>query len=233
MSDGPGAETARLVLIAEDDRKTASLLSLYLGRAGYRTVEAADGKGALALARELEPSLIVLDLMLPGIDGWELCRRIRRFSDVPILILTARDKESERIAGLSLGADDYVVKPFSPREVVARVEAILRRTRGAPQTYHRELVVERDKKRVLVSGEPVSLTPSEFKLLDILIRHPGTVFSREELLNHLYPLGDAVVDRVVDVHIGKLRQKIEANPASPRYILTVRGFGYRFADLED
>lgn len=233
MAEDRSAESARLILIAEDDRKTASLLALYLGRAGYRTVEAFDGEGALALARELEPSLIVLDLMLPRLDGWEVCRRIRAFSDVPILILTARDEESERVAGLSLGADDYVVKPFSPREVVARVEAILRRTRAAPPTHHGDLVVERDKKRVLVSGEPVSLTPSEFKLLDILVRHPGTVFSREELLNHLYPRGDAVVDRVVDVHIGKLRQKIEPNPAAPRYILTVRGFGYRFADRED
>jgi DNA-binding response OmpR family regulator len=233
MPEGRGAETARLVLIAEDDRKTASLLALYLGRAGFRTVEAADGEGALALARELEPEIIVLDLMLPGIDGWEVCRRIRRFSDVPILILTARDKEAERVAGLSLGADDYVVKPFSPREVLARVEAILRRSRRTQQTFHGELVIERDKKRVLVSGEPVSLTPSEFKLMDILVRHPGTVFTREELLDHLYPRGEAVVDRVVDVHIGKLRQKIERDPARPRYILTVRGFGYRFTDRED
>jgi DNA-binding response OmpR family regulator len=226
------------ILIAEDNRNTSSLLAAYLNSEGFQTVTAYDGRQALDKARQCQPMLIVLDLMLPLVDGWEICREVRQRSDVPILILSARQEEMDRVLGLSLGADDYLVKPFSPRELVARVKAILRRTR--PQTSnnqsiysHLELTVDTDRHSVALMGKPVSLTPSEFTLLKALITAPGRVLSRQELLDHLYPGRDAVIDRVVDVHIGKLRQKIENDISQPRYILTVRGVGYRFADSDD
>jgi len=230
--------SAAPILIAEDDRNTSSLLAAYLNNEGFQTVAAYDGRQALDKARQCKPMLIVLDLMLPLVDGWEICRAVRQHSDVPILILSARQEEMDRVLGLSLGADDYLVKPFSPRELVARVKAILRRVR--PQTTnkqsiysHLELTVDTDKHSVALMGKPVSLTPSEFTLLKALITAPDRVLSRQELLDHLYPGRDAVIDRVVDVHIGKLRQKIEKDIAQPRYILTVRGVGYRFADSRD
>jgi DNA-binding response OmpR family regulator len=225
------------VLIVEDDTRIATLVTLYLEREGFTTRTAADGWQALELARRYPPSFVILDLMLPAVDGWEVCRALRRTSDVPILILTAREDELDRILGLELGADDYVVKPFSPRELVARVKAILRRARPNPtrSTHllsHGALALDRDKHKVSLGGQPVALTPSEFTLLQVLMAAPGRVFSRQELLDALYPAGDAVVDRVVDVHIGKLRQKIEADPARPRYVLTVRSVGYQFAEAE-
>lgn len=225
------------ILIVEDDPKTASLVALYLEREGFMTVHAADGRRALGLARQYTPCFVILDLMLPQVDGWEVCRELRRFSDVPILILSAREDEFDRVMGLSLGADDYVVKPFSPRELVARVKAIRRRVRlqltHMPNVYtHGELVLDPEKRKVTRGGQTVNLTPSEYVLLMALMAVPGRVFSRQELLDHLYPGGDSVVDRVVDVHIGKLRQKIEPDPTYPRYIVTVRGIGYQFADSE-
>lgn len=225
------------VLIVEDDKKTASLVALYLERDGFQTIAAYDGQKALELARRHNLIFVILDLMLPTVDGWEVCRELRRSSDVPILILTAREEEMDRVLGLSLGADDYVVKPFSPRELVARVKAILRRAR--PEAARAQgvlsqggLIVDPEKHQVTLKGRPISLTVFEFKLLQALMASPGRVFTREELLNHLYPGGEAVVDRVIDVHIGKLRQKIEEDPSKPRYILTVRGVGYRFAEGE-
>jgi DNA-binding response OmpR family regulator len=225
------------VLIVEDDTRIATLVTLYLEREGFTTRTAADGRQALELARRYPPSFVILDLMLPAVDGWEVCRALRRTSDVPILILTAREDELDRILGLELGADDYVVKPFSPRELVARVKAILRRARPDPARStrllsHGALALDRDKHKVSVGGQPVALTPSEFTLLQVLIAAPGRVFSRQELLDALYPAGDAVVDRVVDVHMGKLRQKIEADPTRPRYVLTVRSVGYQFVEAE-
>lgn len=223
------------ILIVEDDKKTASLVALYLEKDGFKTIAAYDGQQALELARRHHPSLVILDLMLPHVDGWEVCWEIRRSSEVPILILTAREEEMDRVLGLSLGADDYVVKPFSPRELVARVKAILRRAR--PEAAKAQgllsqggLVVDLEKRKVTVNGRPISLTVFEFKLLQSLMASPGRVFSREELLDRLYPHGEAVIDRVIDVHIGKLRQKIEEDPSKPRYILTVRGIGYQFAE---
>ncbi len=234
MNPRPAAGT---VLVVEDDPNTARLVAAYLERDGYDTVLAADGLAALRLQRRHRPVLIILDIMLPELDGWEVCRTLRRESDVPILILSAREEEVDRVAGLSLGADDYVVKPFSPRELVERVKAILRRAR--PEASRRrgglavgELTLDSESHRVAVGGNPVSLTSSEFKLLQALMNAPGRVFSRDELLGALYETGQAVVDRVVDVHIGKIRQKIETDPAKPRYIQTVRGFGYRMADDE-
>jgi DNA-binding response OmpR family regulator len=173
--------------------------------------------------------------MLPRLFGWEVCRELRRLSNTPILMLTARGEEIDRVSGLMLGADDYVAKPFSPRELVARVKAILRRIRPAPSSSqkvrsHGGLVLDLEKRTVHLNGLPLSLTPHEYRLLQALMSAPGKVFTRSELLDHLYPMGEAVIDRVIDVHIGKLREKIEKDPARPRLILTVRGIGYQFEE---
>ncbi len=223
------------ILIVEDDKKTASLVALYLEREGFQTIVAYDGEQALELAQQHRPIFVILDLMLPKVDGWEVCRQLRRSSDVPVLILSAREEEVDRVSGLTLGADDYVVKPFSPRELVARVKAILRRgplTRTEEKLLTFEgLVLDREKRRVTLDGNPVSLTPHEFNLLQAFMHSPGKVFTRSELLARLYPRHEAVViDRVVDVHVGKLRQKIEKDPSNPKYILTVRGVGYQFME---
>ena len=223
------------ILIVEDDKKTASLVALYLEREGFQTVVASDGLQALELVKRHKPAFVILDLMLPRLDGWGVCRQIRRTSNVPILMLTARGEEIDRVSGLTLGADDYLAKPFSPRELVARVKAILRRT--LPETSpgknllsHENLVIDLEKRRVSLQGRPLSLTPHEYKLLQTLMAVPGKVFTRAELLDKLYPAGEAVIDRVIDVHIGKLREKIEEDPANPRWILTVRGIGYQFIE---
>ena len=232
MSEGASRGT---ILIVEDNKETASLLVAYLEREGFDTVVASDGRQALGLAERHDPVFMILDLMLPHVDGWEVCRQVRRTSDVPILMLSARGEAHERILGLTLGADDYVVKPFSPGELVARVQTILRRARpGASREREqfscRELAMDPGKRKVTLRGHAVSLTPSEYKLLQALISAPGRIFLREELLGALYPDGEAVTDRVIDVHIGNLRQKIEDDPSRPRYILTARGLGYQFDD---
>ncbi len=223
------------VLIVEDDSNTAQLVETYLEREGFATRIAHDGLQALQMARERSPLLVILDVMLPKIDGWEICRRLRKDSDVPILMLTAREEEIDRVLGLSLGADDYVVKPFSPRELVERVKAILRRARpqamrSGGRLTHGDLEMDEEKHKVTLAGRNVALTATEYKLLHALLVAPGRLFSRDELLQRLYEHGDAVVDRVVDVHIGKLRQKIESDPSKPRRIITIRGFGYRLAE---
>lgn len=196
-----------------------------------------DGQQALEMQRLHEPVFVVLDVMLPKLDGWEVCRRLRKRSDVPILMLTAREDEIDRIMGLSIGADDYVVKPFSPRELVERIKAILRRTGNFTRTHenllkHSGLSLDPVKHKVTLNDQLVTLTSLEYKLLFVLMSSPGRVFSRDELLDRLYDHGEVVVDRVVDVHVGKLRQKIELDSANPQYIHTVRGFGYRFTDEE-
>ena len=179
---------------------------------------------------------VILDVMLPNVDGWELCRTLRKSSDLPILMLTAREEEVDRVAGLAMGADDYVVKPFSPRELVERVKAILRRSRPASSLPTASVLsfggleLDPEKHKVVRDGRPVLLTSSEYKILHALMSSPGRAFSREELLDQCYRRGEAVIDRVIDVHIGKLRQKIEDDSARPRFILTVRGYGYRFND---
>jgi DNA-binding response OmpR family regulator len=224
------------VLIIEDDRNTAALVATYLEKEGFVTMQVHDGAEALLMARKTPPGFVVLDVMLPGLDGWEICRQLRQFSDVPILMLSAREEEIDRVLGLSLGADDYVVKPFSPRELVERVKAILRRTRPALSQEmtltHAGLSLDPLKRRVALDGQAVDLTAAEYKLLQALMTAPGRIFSREELLGQLYEQGEAVIDRTVDVHIGHLRQKLDDDPASPCFIHTVRGFGYRFADRE-
>jgi DNA-binding response OmpR family regulator len=228
--------TEKTVLVIEDDRNTAALVALYLQREGFRALTAGDGEAGLAIAERKRPDLVVLDLMLPKLDGWEVCRRLRKMSEVPIIMLTARGEEIDRVAGLTLGADDYLVKPFSPRELIARVKAVLRRApsperRRAAIIAHADIHLDIEKRQLRVAGRPVPLTPHEFALLEALMGAPGRVFTREELLSRLYPQGEAlVIERVVDVHIGKLRQKIEPDPPAPRRILTVRGIGYRFAE---
>lgn len=224
------------VLIVEDDRNTAALVATYLEQEGFATVLAHDGELALRAAGESNPVFVILDVMLPKVDGWEVCRTLRKASDVPILMLTAREEEVDRVAGLAMGADDYVVKPFSPRELVERVKAILRRS-SSPASPQSPAVLSLDglelnpeKHRVTRDGRAISLTSSEYKLLFALMSSPGRAFSRDELLNHVYRHGEVVIDRVIDVHIGKLRQKIEDDPSRPRFILTVRGHGYRFSD---
>jgi DNA-binding response OmpR family regulator len=223
------------VLIVEDDRNTAALIKTYLEKEGFQTALVHDGEEALNMIKTSNPGFVILDIMLPKIDGWEVCRRLRSFSDVPVLMLTAREEEIDRVLGLSLGADDYVVKPFSPRELLERVKAILRRARPVQSPKVKllckgGLVLDPEKLKVTLHGRIISLTSHEYKLLYALMRSPGRVFSRSELLDHFYQHGEVVVDRVIDVHIGKLRQKIEMDPARPQYIQTVRGFGYRFTD---
>ena len=232
-TDSPGT-----VLIVEDDRNTAALVAAYLEREGFSTVLVHDGAEAVAAAQAAQPVFVILDVMLPNLDGWEICRKLRGASDVPILMLTAREEEVDRVAGLAMGADDYVVKPFSPRELVERVKAILRRIRKplpppAAVLSWAGLELDPEKRKVSRDGLPVTLTSSEYKILYALMASPGRAFSREELLNHCYRNGEVVIDRVIDVHVGKLRQKIEDDPARPHYIQTVRGHGYRFSDASD
>jgi DNA-binding response OmpR family regulator len=226
------------VLIVEDDRNTAALVSTYLERDGFSTLVVHDGGRAIEAAAACRPVFVILDVMLPGMDGWEICRTLRKTSDVPILMLTAREEELDRVAGLAMGADDYVVKPFSPRELVERVKAILRRSRPSSPLpvfvfSFAGLELDTEKHRVARDGRPIMLTSSEFKILLALMSAPGKAFSREDLLNQCYPQGEVVIDRVIDVHIGKLRQKIEDDPSRPRFIKTVRGHGYRFSDEND
>lgn len=223
------------ILIVEDDVNTAKLVQTYLEREGFATLTASDGQTALLLADRSSPCFLILDIMLPKVDGWEVCRRLRRTSNVPILILSAREAEMERVLGLSIGADDYVVKPFSPRELVERVKAILRRSQQTPtvqmdEWHYGPLVLNDTKHKVTLYNIPVELTGNEYKLLRALMRFPGRVFSRDELLADLYNDSETVIDRVIDVHIGKLRQKIEPNPTRPTFIRTVRGIGYRLAE---
>jgi len=209
------------ILVVDDEARIVKLVRDYLERAGFDVLSAQDGETALTLARLEQPDLIVLDLMLPGVDGLDVCRRLRRQSGVPIIMLTARVEEADRIVGLELGADDYVIKPFSPRELVARVRATLRRASGevGPATVLRAGDVD---------GEPVDLTPTEFQVLATLVRQPGRIFSREQLLEAVHGVAFDGYDRSMDSHIKNLRRKIEPDPRNPRYIQTVYGVGYRF-----
>ncbi len=222
---------AQTILVVEDDTKMVNLLRLYLEREGYTVVATYDGRSALEAAERTRPSLVILDLMLPHVDGIEVCKQLRASSEVPILMLTARVDEVDRLLGLSLGADDYVPKPFSPREVVARVKAILRRaSRQEPPKVmsHGELQMDVERHRVTVNGAEVHVTPIEFKLLQAFLESPERAFTREQLLNRVYAFHEVdVVDRTIDVHIGKLREKLGDDPASPRFIATVRGVGYK------
>jgi DNA-binding response OmpR family regulator len=223
---------AQTILVVDDEARIVKLVRDYLERAGFDVISAHDGETALTLARVEQPDLIVLDLMLPGVDGLDICRRLRQESGVPIIMLTARVEEADRIVGLELGADDYVTKPFSPRELVARVRATLRRANGqmGPTTILRAGDVELDTASLtaVVAGEPVDLTSTEFQLLVTLVRQPGRIFSREQLLEAVHGVAFQSYDRSVDSHIKNIRRKIEPDPRKPRYIQTVYGVGYRF-----
>ena len=223
------------ILVVDDEPQIVRVLQGYLERDGFAVLTAYDGREALRLSRQERPDLLILDLMLPGLDGSDVCRTLRRESDVPIIMLTARVDETDRIVGLELGADDYVIKPFSPREVVARVRAVLRRTQsGAPRPAE-ELVVgdlrlDATRHAVALRGAPIELTPSEFAVLQALMAAPGRVFSREQLL--VAAQGEAYegYERTVDTHIKNLRRKIEDDAREPTYILTVHGLGYKLRE---
>jgi DNA-binding response OmpR family regulator len=218
------------VLIVEDEPGIRKVVRAYLERAGYEVLEAADGEQALELAASRRPALVILDLMLPGISGEEVCRRLRQGSEVPIIMLTARAHEDDRVAGLGLGADDYVVKPFSPRELVARVKAVLRRAgRPAGEPLRRgDLLIDPERHEVKRGDEVIPLTASEFRLLYALAREPGRVFTREELVARVAGEDFEGYDRTVDAHVKNLRQKLGDSARQPRYVASVYGVGYRF-----
>jgi DNA-binding response OmpR family regulator len=221
------------VLVVDDDPKIRDLLRLYVTRDGHRVVFASDGGEALASARQRTPDLVLLDVMLPGIDGFEVCRLLREESDVPIVLLTARSGDSDKVIGLDLGADDFVVKPFSPRELMARVRAQLRRRRIAGQD---EPVLACDGLRlnpaameVWVDGRPIEVTSTEFRMLHALMRRAGRVFTRDDLIGATHADDDSgILDRTVDVHVGRLRRKLGDSSATPRFVATVRSVGYKF-----
>ncbi len=224
------------VLVVDDDVKTVELVKLYLNRDGYRVMTAYDGIEALRLAREGRPDLIVLDLMLPGMDGLEVCRTLRNESDVPIIMLTAMTTDQDKLNGLELGADDYMTKPFSPRELAARVRTVLRRIpgeRGPAQVRHGELTVDFHKHEATLAGRPIPLTSVEFKLLGVLAKEPGRVFSRAQLIEQALGPDFEGFDRTIDVHILKLRRKLEPDPTHPTYIKTVYGVGYKLSEVND
>jgi len=224
----PAAAAGAGLLLVEDEPSVGGLVRTYLERSGYRVVWVRSGEEALVEVGRQSPRLVVLDVGLPGIDGFEVCRRIRARSSVPVLMLTARDEEPDRVAGLELGADDYVTKPFSPRELAARIKAVLRRSEIEPRTEELQLggvSLRRDAHEVTVDGEPVELTGKEFDLLAFLLEHPGIVFSREQLLDRVWGLSYPGGTRTVDVHVAQLRRKL----GRPELIVTVRGAGYKAA----
>ncbi|MED1646142.1 response regulator transcription factor [Brevibacillus agri] len=219
------------ILIVDDEPQILEILSSYLTKEGYHVITAENGRDALELAVTLPLNLMILDLMLPDMSGEEVCREIRKTSRVPILMLTAKSSEADKITGLEIGADDYLVKPFSPRELVARVRAILRRM-GDYHSLHDiieigDITVSLREKRVTLKGKPVEMTPNEYRLLTTLLRYPGRTWTREELVEEVLGLDFAGSDRTIDTHIKNLRQKMEEDPRQPAYIKTVYGLGYR------
>jgi DNA-binding response OmpR family regulator len=222
----------KTILVVDDEPKITRLAQDYLEKSGFTVLTSGDGQQALAIIRQERPDLIVLDLMLPGLDGLDVCRAIRRESDVPIIMLTARAEEADQLIGLELGADDYITKPFSPRALVARVRALLRRAQGnllQEETIKAgDLVLDLRRKQLSLKGKIIHLTRSEFLLLETLVKHPGQPLSREQLLESLHDVVYDGVDRSVDSHIKNLRRKIEPDSTAPVYIQTVYGFGYKF-----
>ena len=224
----------KTVLIIEDEPQIARLVRDYLVQAGFSTALAGDGVAALQQFRSVKPDLVVLDLGLPGRDGLDVAREIRRDGDTPIIMLTARGDETDRIVGLELGADDYVVKPFSPKELVARVRAVFRRSEVREETTPviraADIEIDLTRMRLLVAGAAVELTPTELQLLATLAREPGRVFTRGQLLNAVHGVAFESYERAIDAHVKNIRRKIEPTPAAPRYVQTVYGVGYRFAE---
>jgi len=222
------------ILIVEDEPSIAEVVSLYLRRSGYLVELAPDGQTALEILDENIPDLIIMDLMLPGVDGLSLTRWIRDRSDVPIIMLTARREETDRIAGLEMGADDYVVKPFSPQELVSRVRAVLRRSKGSseittepPITFDR-LCIDPRTRLVSIGEQEISLTAREFDMLWLLARHPRQVFTRDQLLENVWGVSEYIDPGTVTVHVRRLREKIEEDPSNPNHLVTVWGVGYKF-----
>jgi DNA-binding response OmpR family regulator len=227
---------AERILLVDDEPAVHEVVRAYLERDGFMVATADNGRDGLALAERAQPELIVLDLMLPDLSGEELCREIRGRSDVPIIMLTAKASEDDRVVGLELGADDYLVKPFSPRELVARIKTVLRRSKGAEQPLVErlafdgaDLTIDPLRREVRVGGRLVELTPSEYGILVTLARYPGRVFSRFELIDRLRGWEFEGGERTIDAHVKNLRRKIEYEPGSPRFVETVHGVGYRLA----
>jgi DNA-binding response OmpR family regulator len=222
------------ILVVDDERRIVELARDYLEHAGFAVLVAADGPSALKTARSRKPDVVVLDLGLPGMDGLDVARALRRESSVPIVMLTARDDELDRVLGLEIGADDYVTKPFSPRELVARIRAILRRVDRQAEPLDQFSVagvsIDVPRMRVEVEGRTVDLTPTEFELLVTLARQPGRIFTRSQLLDAIHGLAFETYERAIDAHVKNLRHKLEPEPGRPRYVLTVYGVGYRFAE---
>jgi DNA-binding response OmpR family regulator len=222
------------ILVVDDEPKIVTLARDYLEHAGFAVLTSADGRDALTTFRQRRPDLVVLDLGLPGLDGLDVTRELRRDSTVPIVMLTARDDEFDKLLGLELGADDYLTKPFSPRELVARVRAVLRRAERPPdsaETIHAaDVVLDLPRMRAEVAGTAVDLTPTEFSLLATMAARPGRIFTRAQLLDALHGIAFDTYERAIDSHVKNLRRKIEPDPRRPRYVLTVYGVGYRFAD---
>lgn len=221
------------ILIVEDEAKLAALLSDYLKQAGFSTILLADGARAGEVIREQKPDLILLDIMLPGKDGMEICKEVRAFSRVPIIMVTALVEEIDRLLGLELGADDYICKPFSPREVVARVKAVLRRTRDGRTVDAQELALDEHRYKATLRGKELDLTAVEFKLLQFLVAAPGRIYGRQQIMEKIYPDDRFVSDRTIDSHIKKLRKKIEAAAPGAELIHSVYGVGYKFEVGQD
>lgn len=224
----------KTVLVVDDESRIVELAREYLEHAGFAVLIATDGPSALMTARTRKPDVMVLDLGLPGMDGLDVARTLRRESSIPIVMLTARDDELDRVLGLEIGADDYVTKPFSPRELVARIRAILRRVEREVEPGDRiqaaGVSIDIARMRVEVEGRTVELTPTEFQLLVTLARQPGRIFTRSQLLDAIHGLAFESYERAIDAHVKNLRRKLEADPGRPRYVLTVYGVGYRFAE---
>lgn len=224
------------VFIVDDDVKLAALLKTYFEQDGFVAHEVHDGSQVLSLVKQLKPDILVLDVMLPGADGWEICRKLRNESDIPIIMLTARDEEADRLNGLAIGADDYVTKPFSPREVVARARVILRRTgklsKPEPILKYGDLTLSSERHQVQKGSEILDLTPTEFKILELFFENPGRVFSRLQIVERVQGYAFEGYERTIDAHVKNLRRKIEESPKNPQYVQTVYGVGYRFATAE-
>ncbi|MDE3088603.1 MAG: response regulator transcription factor [Chloroflexota bacterium] len=222
------------ILVVDDEKKLVTILKGYLEQAGYSVATASDGQQALTVFRYEKPALVLLDLNLPQIDGLDVCRTMRKESNVPVIMLTARVEEADRLIGLELGADDYIVKPFSPREVVARVRAVLRRSEGEPTRVETlsagDLALDLGKHSARVKDRALDLTPTEFGLLAVMMQNPGRVFTRLQLLDQVQGEAFDGYERTIDAHIKNLRQKIETDPKNPEYILTVFGVGYKFEE---
>ena len=226
----------KTILVVDDEAKIVHLVRDYLEHAGFRVLVAASGKAALTLARSEKPDMVILDLGLPEMDGLDVTRTLRKDTNVPILMLTARGEETDKLVGLELGADDYMTKPFSPKELVARVRVIFRRMENYSEAATEiiratDLTLDVPRMRVEAEGRPIEeLTPTEFELLAAMARHPGRVFTRGQLLNVVHGVAFESYERAIDAHIKNIRRKIEPRPSEPRYILTVYGIGYKFAD---